>query len=138
MAPDIAPHHARKRAGGGAHPGYDLAFSRQTIWSRFGPFPLSQQRHLVVQNDMSITLTPEQEAWLKAHVVNGDFASIEEAARQLIDDRISEIAADDNDDMAWAKPLVDEARAAIARGEVMTLEEHRVRNAERLAALRDE
>ncbi len=87
---------------------------------------------------MLITLTPEQEAWLQAHVATGDFASIEEAARQLIDERIIELAAEDDDDMAWAKPLIDEARAAIARGEVMTLEEHRARNAARFAALRDE
>jgi antitoxin ParD1/3/4 len=86
---------------------------------------------------MSITLTPEQEAWLKAHVAAGEFVSVEEAARQLIDDRIAEIAnTEGEDDMAWAKPLVDEARAAIARGETITLEEHRTRNAERLAALR--
>jgi hypothetical protein len=30
---------------------------------------------------------------------------------------------------------VDEARAAIGRGDVITLEEHRTRNAERIAAL---
>jgi len=86
---------------------------------------------------MSIALTPEQEAWLEAHVAAGEFASVEEAVRQLIDDRIAEIAnAGGYDDMAWAKPLVDEARAVIARGETITLEEHRTRNAERLAALR--
>ena len=85
---------------------------------------------------MSITLTPEQEMWIKAHVATGDFASVEEAARQLIDDRIAELADDEGDDMAWAKPLVDEARAAIARGDVLTLEEHRARNAARRAALR--
>ena len=39
---------------------------------------------------MSITLTPEQEAWLRAHVASGAFASIEEAARQVIDERIAE------------------------------------------------
>jgi antitoxin ParD1/3/4 len=88
---------------------------------------------------MSITLTPEQETWIKAHVATGDFASVEEAARQLIDDRIAELAHDEGDepdDMAWAKPLVDEARAAIARGDVLTLEEHRARNDARRAALR--
>ena len=88
---------------------------------------------------MPITLTPEQETWIKAHVATGDFASVEEAARQLIDDRISELANDEGDapdDMAWAKPLVDEARAAIARGDVLTLEEHRARNAARRVALR--
>jgi antitoxin ParD1/3/4 len=86
---------------------------------------------------MTITLKPEQETWLKAHVATGEFASIEEAARHLIDDRIAEIAdLELYDDMEWAKPLVDEARAAMARGETITLEEHRARNAERLAALR--
>jgi antitoxin ParD1/3/4 len=82
---------------------------------------------------MPITLTPEQEAWIQAHVATGDFASIEEAARQLIDDRIAELAANDDDDLEWAKPLLDEARASIARGDVLTLEEHRQRNASRRA-----
>ena len=36
------------------------------------------------------------------------------------------------DDMAWAKPYVDEARAAVARGDVLTIEEHRTRIARRL------
>ena len=85
---------------------------------------------------MSITLTPEQEAWIKAHVATGDFASVEEAARQLIDDRIAELAGDEHDDMAWAKPLVDEGLAALDRGDFITLEEHKARNAARLAALR--
>ena len=82
---------------------------------------------------MPITLTTEQEAWIQAHVASGDFASIEEAARQLIDDRIAELAAVDDDDMEWAKPLLEEARASIARGDVLTLEEHRQRNASRRA-----
>lgn len=82
---------------------------------------------------MPITLTPEQEAWIQAHVATGDFASIEEATRQLIDDRIAELSAADDDDMEWAKPLLEEARASIARGDVLTLEEHRQRNAARRA-----
>ncbi len=85
----------------------------------------------MIRKVMTITLTPEQETWIKAHLATGEFASVEEAARQLINDRIAELAEDESDDMAWAKPLVDEARAAIARGEVMTLEEHRARNAAR-------
>ena len=84
---------------------------------------------------MIITLRPEQEAWIKAHVASGDFVSIEEAARQLIDDRIAELACDMSDDMAWAKSYVDEGLAALDRGESITLEEHRARNAERLAAM---
>ena len=97
--------------------------------------PLSQSAVFVVKRDMTITLRPEQEAWIKAHVATGDFASIEEAARQLIDDRIAELAHDASDDMAWAKPYVDEGLAALERGEFITLDEHRARNAERLAAM---
>jgi antitoxin ParD1/3/4 len=40
------------------------------------------------------------------------------------------------DDMAWAKPCVDDAREAVARGEVFTLEEHEARMNERLKALK--
>jgi antitoxin ParD1/3/4 len=85
---------------------------------------------------MTITLNPEQEAWLETRVASGDFASVEAAARQLIDERIAERALEDGDDLAWAKPYIDEALAEIARGEEITLEEHKARNAARLAALR--
>jgi antitoxin ParD1/3/4 len=85
---------------------------------------------------MTITLRPEQLSWIKAHVVAGDFTSVEEAARQLIDDRIAELAIDADDDLAWAKPYVDEARAAVARGEVVTLEEHRAHMAAVLESLK--
>jgi antitoxin ParD1/3/4 len=44
----------------------------------------------MIPGTMVITLTAEQEAWLKARVASGDFASIEEAARQLIEERIAE------------------------------------------------
>jgi len=85
---------------------------------------------------MPITLTPEQEAWCKRHVASGDFASVEEAVRQLIDERIAERAAEEGDDLAWAKPYVDEARAAVARGEYVSLEEHKAHNAALLASLK--
>lgn len=85
---------------------------------------------------MPITLTPEQEAWFKTHVARGDFASVEDAARQLIDERIAERAAEENDDLAWAKPDVDEARTAVARGEYVSLEEHKDHNATLLASLK--
>ena len=84
---------------------------------------------------MSITLTPDQEAWLQAHVATGDFASVEEAARQLIDERIVEREIED-DDLAWAKPLVDEGLAALERGVFISLDVHKARNAARLAALK--
>jgi antitoxin ParD1/3/4 len=85
---------------------------------------------------MAITLTPEQEKWLQAHVARGDFPSVEDAARQLIDERIAEHDLEENDDMAWAKPFVDEGLAALERGDVMTIEEHKEHNAARLAAMK--
>ena len=86
---------------------------------------------------MLITLTPEQEFGLKPTLRPASLPRSRKPRARLIDDRIAEIAdAEDDDDMEWAKPLVDEARAAIARGETITLEKHRARNAERLAALR--
>lgn len=84
---------------------------------------------------MTITLKPEQETWLKAHVIAGEFASIEEGARQLIDERIADREFD-QDDLSWAKPFVDEGLAALDRGEFVSLDEHKARNAARLAALR--
>ncbi len=85
---------------------------------------------------MTITLTPEQEAWLKAHVACGDFSSIEDAARQLIDERIAARAAEESDDLAWAKPCVDEALADVERGDVITLEEHEARTDALLSAIK--
>jgi len=48
---------------------------------------------LLLKSNMSITLTPEQEAWLQAHVLTGDFVSVEQAVRQLLDERIAERSA---------------------------------------------
>ncbi len=85
---------------------------------------------------MIISLTPEQQAWITAHVARGDFSSIEDAVRQLIDERIAERSAHESDYLAWAKPYVDEALAEVERGEFLTLDEHRTRNAARLVALK--
>ena len=60
---------------------------------------------------MTITLNPDREAQNKTRVASGDFASVEEAARQLIDEALAERALDESDDLAWAKPYVDEALA---------------------------
>jgi len=72
---------------------------------------------------MTISLTPEQQSWRKAHVERGEFRSIDEAARQLIDERMAE----EGDDLAWAKPYVDEALADVAVGKVLTRQEHEAR-----------
>lgn len=78
---------------------------------------------------MQISLTPEQQEWLEAKVAAGHYTSIEEAAAAAIADSM----AGDVDDMAWARPYVDEARAAVARGDVLSVEEHRARIARRLS-----
>lgn len=85
---------------------------------------------------MAITLNPEQEARIKTRVDVGDFPSVEEAARQLIDEALVERALEESDDMAWAKPYVDEALAEAERGEVLTREEHEARNEARFAAMK--
>ena len=87
---------------------------------------------------MTISRTPAQEAVLSAFVANGDFTSVEEAARHLLDERIHERALGAGDDLAWAKPLVDEAVAEIERGEVVTREEHESRMDRVLATMKDE
>ena len=84
---------------------------------------------------MTISLTPEQLAWINAHVARGDFPSVEDAVRQLIDERIAERLIED-DDLSWAKPLVDEAIAEVERGDFLGLDEYEARDAARLAAMR--
>jgi antitoxin ParD1/3/4 len=85
---------------------------------------------------MAITLRPEQVASLQVYVTRGEYASIEDAARQLIDERLAERSIEENDDLSWAKPYVDEALAELARGEGISLEEHKRRIAALLAALK--
>ena len=85
---------------------------------------------------MTISLTPEQQAWLVAHVERGEYSSIEEAVRRLIDERIAERSLVEDDDLAWAKPYVDEALADVAEGHVISLEEHEARTDARLAAMK--
>jgi antitoxin ParD1/3/4 len=86
---------------------------------------------------MAITPTPERHALIDDHISCGDFTSVEHAARQLIDERIAERAAEeDTDDLARAKPYLDEALADIAHGRVLTLEDHDARMDAVLAAMK--
>ena len=85
---------------------------------------------------MAITLHPDQETRIRNRVASGDFPSVEEAARQLIDEALVERALGESDDMEWAKPYVDEALAEVERGEVIAVEEHEARNEARLAAMK--
>ena len=62
---------------------------------------------------MTIQLSPEQQQWLEAQVAAGHFSSLEQAVAVAVADLMATI----EDDLAWAKPLVDEAAAQLARGE---------------------
>jgi antitoxin ParD1/3/4 len=81
---------------------------------------------------MNIVLPRDQQEWLQARVASGEFASIEEAVQRVIAERM----ALETDDMAWAKPYVDEGMAALARGDVLTLEEHEARMEQMMKALK--
>ena len=82
---------------------------------------------------MTITLPREQQEWLEAQVKTGIYDSIDEAVASIVAEHMQL----DIDDLSWAKPLVDEARASLARGEGITLEEHRLRMAQKLEMLRN-
>ena len=83
---------------------------------------------------MTITLTPEQQKRLEAAVAAGQFASVEEAVRYAVDHLVLTDA--DRDDLAWAKPYLDEARESLARGESISLEEFNAHVEQRLSKLR--
>jgi len=83
---------------------------------------------------MTISLTPDQHAWIAERVRCGTFASIEAAVSQLLDERIAELAIED-DDLSWAKPLVDVGLADLAAGRVLSRAEHEARMDELLASL---
>jgi Arc/MetJ-type ribon-helix-helix transcriptional regulator len=82
---------------------------------------------------MTVTLTPEQMRWIEAAVAAGQFPSVEDAVRVAIDDLI---AASEFGDLSWARPYIDEARARVARGEVVDGDEFLARLDEGIDALR--
>ncbi len=81
---------------------------------------------------MKIILPPEQQEWLEAEVAAGHFTSIDEALAVAVAD----LMAIHNDDLAWAKPYVDQARASVARGDVFSGEEYFRRLNAKLGSLR--
>ena len=80
---------------------------------------------------MNITLPREQQEWLEAQVKAGAYDSVDEALTSIV----AEHMFLDIDDLSWAKPLVDEARASVERGEGMTLDEYRARMDKRFGKL---
>jgi antitoxin ParD1/3/4 len=81
---------------------------------------------------MNVKLPPEQQKWLEGQVAEGHFASIDDALSAAVAD----VMAIHRDDLAWAKPYVEEARASVARGDVLSGDEYFKRLDDRLAALR--
>ena len=63
---------------------------------------------------MNIALKPDQQQWLEDQVATGSFASLEDAVRVAV---AGLMAAPVDDELEWAKTLVDEARASLSRGE---------------------
>jgi Arc/MetJ-type ribon-helix-helix transcriptional regulator len=63
---------------------------------------------------MQITLTKEQEDWLHSQVVEGRYATMEEAIAAAID-----LLQTESDDAGWLKPLVAEGLAELDRGEAV-------------------
>ncbi len=68
---------------------------------------------------MTIALTPEQRRWLEAAVAEGRFASVEEAVEAALTGLMTTDAEDDD----WIKPHLDASRAAVERGEGVSLDD---------------
>ncbi len=89
---------------------------------------------------MNIALSETLNEWLKARVADGTFNSLDDAVAQIVEERMSwEL----DDGLPQAGPeldtlvqSLDAARADVAAGRFLTLDEHRARTAERLARLR--
>jgi Arc/MetJ-type ribon-helix-helix transcriptional regulator len=81
---------------------------------------------------MNITLPPDQLEWLEAQVEAGRFNSVDEALVVAVAD----LKAMRDDDLEWAKPYVDEARASVARGDVSSGEDFLARLDARIERLR--
>ena len=71
---------------------------------------------------MNIRLKPDAEAYLKAQVASGRFASIEDAIEALTrDDEVAQ-AEIDAADLSWAKPYLSKGLADIEAGRTVPAE----------------
>jgi len=68
---------------------------------------------------MKITLPPDQQKWIEAEVAAGHFSSVDDALAAAV----AELMSTRGDDLAWARPYVEKARASVAKGEVVSGEE---------------
>jgi len=78
---------------------------------------------------MNVQLSKDHEEWLRQQVAAGRFSSFEEA----IAEAINSLEGND-DDLAWAKPLVEQGLTELDRGEGLEAEEVFARVEERLRA----
>jgi antitoxin ParD1/3/4 len=62
---------------------------------------------------MNVPLKRQDEEWLEQQVATGRFSSVAEAVAAAV----AKLKSDDAIDDQWAKPLIDEALAALDRGE---------------------
>lgn len=85
---------------------------------------------------MILNLPLEQQKWFEAQVAAGTFTSVDAAAQAVIAVAMAGHAAIEADDRAWTAPYVDAARADVACGDVLSLDEHKARMAARLDALK--
>lgn len=69
---------------------------------------------------MNVNLSLKQRRWLEAEVSAGRFASVDEAVEMAV----SALMDLETDDLSWAKPQVDEARASIMRGETIASDDY--------------
>jgi antitoxin ParD1/3/4 len=83
---------------------------------------------------MNVKLPPEQQKWLEAEVAAGSFSSVDEALAVAVAD----LMAIHKNDLAWAKPYVEQARASVARGDILSGEEYFKRLNAKLQALRSD
>jgi Arc/MetJ-type ribon-helix-helix transcriptional regulator len=68
---------------------------------------------------MNIKLPSEQQKWLEDQVAAGRFGSVDAALTLAVAD----LMAADIDDLDSAKPHVEQARASVARGDVISGED---------------
>jgi Arc/MetJ-type ribon-helix-helix transcriptional regulator len=81
---------------------------------------------------MNIALPKTHAEWLQSKVADGSFASIDDAIAHCVEERMGL----ENDGLDWAIESVEAARAEVSEHGGLSINEHRQRNAERLARLR--
>ena len=78
------------------------------------PAGLEHRWRIVYICKMNITLSPAQKKWLEAQIDAGHFSSVDDAVAVAV----AELMAINYDDLAWAKPYVEEIGRASCRERV--------------------